>query len=199
MSDYRPNSNSNRHSNSTSGPRLCSPTVAATRARLLVGCYRKGEAADADIYATALTAILCGYSEEVVNRVTDPRTGVPGKIIFFPSIAEVRHECEVEAQKIFERDEFFAREGAPQQQLAAPDVDRAAVMAKMREQYPEIYDRKRIEEESRRVEAVNALSSEAKLAEWRSPLTVGPHLAEYLRRKPFVGQGGAAEDYGEIR
>lgn len=33
----------------------------------------------------------------------------------------------------------------------------------------------------------------------KSPLTIGPHLAEYLQRKPFVGQSAGAEDYGEIR
>jgi hypothetical protein len=61
---------------------------------VLIGCYRKGEAADAQVYATAVCAVLSRYPEEVVLRVTDPVVGLPGRVNWLPTIAEVRHACE---------------------------------------------------------------------------------------------------------
>lgn len=67
---------------------------AAERARLLFGCYRKGDANDPETYTAAVTAILADYSPEVIRRVTDPRTGIPRKLKFMPNPAEVAEECE---------------------------------------------------------------------------------------------------------
>lgn len=67
---------------------------AAERARILFGCYRKGEANDPEIYTAATTAILAEYSAEVIQRVTDPRTGIPRKLKFMPNPAEVAEACD---------------------------------------------------------------------------------------------------------
>jgi hypothetical protein len=70
------------------------PTLAAERARLLFGCYRKADANDPETYTAAIAAILAEYSPEVVQRVTDPRTGIARKIKFLPTVAEMSEECE---------------------------------------------------------------------------------------------------------
>jgi hypothetical protein len=154
-------------------------------AELLICCYRKDDAANPDIFASALVALFCDYPESIVRRVSDPRTGIPGKQKFFPSIAEIRHECEAHAKRIADEEAWAAREYDRAHTLAPPEVDRAAVLAKSRAQHPEIYDRKRQDREAEGALAVSALESPAKQAYWKSPLTVGPALADYLRRNPI--------------
>lgn len=70
------------------------PQTAATRALMLLGCYRKGDAEDPDTYATAVAAVLSQYPADVVQRVTDPRTGIAGRSKFLPTVSEVREACE---------------------------------------------------------------------------------------------------------
>jgi len=75
-------------------PQYCPTSVAAERATLLTGCYRKGDAEDPEIYSIALISVLSNYPEDVVRLVTDPRTGIAGQSQWLPTIAEVRHACE---------------------------------------------------------------------------------------------------------
>lgn len=42
----------------------------------------------------AVTAILSEYPDSVIETVTDPRTGLPSKIKWLPTVAEVKTECE---------------------------------------------------------------------------------------------------------
>jgi hypothetical protein len=63
-------------------------------ARALTGCYRRDDAADPEAYAAALIAVLAEYPIEVVEHVTDPRTGLPRTAKFLPSVAEVVAACE---------------------------------------------------------------------------------------------------------
>lgn len=74
---------------------------AAERARVLFGCYRKGDANDPDTYTAAITAVLAEYPPEVMRVVTDPRTGMPRKLSWLPTVKEVSDACdaEVRAQK----------------------------------------------------------------------------------------------------
>ena len=81
--------------------RACAPSInqrqldyAATRARLLFGCYRKGDANDPETYTAAITAILAEYEPEVIQRVTHPRTGIPRQLKFMPNPAEVAEACD---------------------------------------------------------------------------------------------------------
>ena len=67
---------------------------AAQRAKLLFGCYRKGDANDPETYTAAVTAILAEYPKEVIRYVTDPRTGIPRKSKFMPNPAEVSEACD---------------------------------------------------------------------------------------------------------
>lgn len=61
---------------------------------MLCGCYRKDEAADPQIYAAAVGAVLDEYDDEIVALVTDPRTGLASKCQWLPTVKEVRDLCE---------------------------------------------------------------------------------------------------------
>lgn len=60
----------------------------------MFGCYRKQEANDPEIYVAAVTAVLSEYPQPVIETVTDPRSGLPSRLKWLPSVAEVREECE---------------------------------------------------------------------------------------------------------
>jgi hypothetical protein len=79
--------------------------VVARCVEILIGCYRKGEADNPEVYTTALAAILEGYPESVVRFVTDPRTGLPGRSNWLPTIAEARGACETAMKPIREEAE----------------------------------------------------------------------------------------------
>jgi hypothetical protein len=104
---------------------------------LLTGCYRKDEAVNPEIYAAALTSVLCMFSPEVVRFVTDPRTGIPGREKWLPSIAEVRAACEQKAALI--ADVQRRVRGPAMEAIAAPvdENDRRASVARLKEMYPQ--------------------------------------------------------------
>ena len=78
----------------------CPPQIAGERARLMLSCYRQGEASDPEAYVTAICAVLAYYPEPVVRKVTHPLHGIPGKLKWLPSIAEVKAECDAEVEPI---------------------------------------------------------------------------------------------------
>jgi hypothetical protein len=63
-------------------------------ARMLLGCYRTGEANDPDVYIAAVVRVLSGYPIEVVHHVIDPLTGIPSKIEWLPKLSEIKQACE---------------------------------------------------------------------------------------------------------
>jgi hypothetical protein len=93
LSDFTKDLNPAKSSDSDRD-QLCPPAVAAQRAGLLFGCYRKDDANDPDVYVAAVSAVLCDYSEAIVMAVTDPRTGIPRKSKWLPSIAEIAEVCD---------------------------------------------------------------------------------------------------------
>lgn len=125
ISRFTPQLNASKQALSSSPPpRLpqswssCEASVATARARILLGCYRKGDAEDPDIYLTAVAAMLASYPQAVVNRVTDPRTGIAGRQNFLPTVADVRHACEVEMAPIYDK---RRRDRVRDEMLAARD------------------------------------------------------------------------------
>jgi hypothetical protein len=66
---------------------------AAIRAKLLLGCYRTGEANDPETYVAAITAVLAKYPREVITSVTHPVTGLPSKKGWLPTVKEVNDAC----------------------------------------------------------------------------------------------------------
>ncbi len=71
-----------------------SQPYAASRAGLMFACYRKAEATDPEIYAAAVAAVLSDYPQAVIDYVTDPRTGLPVKSKWLPTVFEVKQACE---------------------------------------------------------------------------------------------------------
>jgi hypothetical protein len=74
----------------------------------MFGCFRKGDANDPATYVAAVTLILADYDDEIIQRVTDPRTGIPRRMKFMPNPAEVAEVCDsekafIEAQKRLEK------------------------------------------------------------------------------------------------
>lgn len=69
-------------------------SYAAQRAKLLLGCYRTGDANDPVTYVAAITAVLARYPEHVITSVTHPATGLPKMISWLPTIKEVSDACE---------------------------------------------------------------------------------------------------------
>lgn len=61
----------------------------------MFGCYRKQDANDPDIYVAAVASILNEYPPAVIDYVTDPRTGLPNRLKWLPTVAEVREACEM--------------------------------------------------------------------------------------------------------
>jgi hypothetical protein len=88
---------------------------AAERARLLLGCYRTGDANDPETYVAAISATLARYPDRVIDLVTDPRVGLPRKKTWLPSVKEVYDACEDEQRPIREEE---ARQERIRKQLA---------------------------------------------------------------------------------
>lgn len=66
---------------SSKGYRPIAPTrekelVATTCAMILVGAYRKDDAASAEVRIAAFAAVLAEYPDDCIRYVTDPRTGI---------------------------------------------------------------------------------------------------------------------------
>jgi hypothetical protein len=66
----------------------------AKYAKLLLGCFRTGDATDPEVYTTAVVAVLADYPDDVIERVIDPRTGLPSRLNWLPTIAEIKSACE---------------------------------------------------------------------------------------------------------
>ena len=76
----------------------------------MFGCYRKGDANDPETYTAAIAAVLAEYSPAVVQRVTDPRTGLPRTMKFMPNVAEVAEACDA-AKKFLDAEGRLAKHG----------------------------------------------------------------------------------------
>lgn len=81
-------------------------SYAAERARLLLGCYRTGEANDPETYVAAIGAVLSRYPEQVITEVTHPVTGLPKDKNWLPTVKEVHDACEAAAAPIHNRQRF---------------------------------------------------------------------------------------------
>lgn len=82
---------------------------AADRARLLLGCYRTGDANDPDTYVAAIAAILARYPQNIITAVTHPASGLPVKCNWLPTVKEVSDACEAEIAPIAAREAWEAR------------------------------------------------------------------------------------------
>ena len=75
---------------------------------MLLSAYRKDEWADPESFVAQLGIVLGGYSDDVVNYVTDPRTGIQRSSKWPPSIAEVVDACEQRKSALDKQAEYDA-------------------------------------------------------------------------------------------
>jgi hypothetical protein len=97
----RPQTSSTASEPSTSPRQL---TYATERAKLMFGCYRRGDANDPDTYVAAVAAVLSRYNSEIIKAVTDPYSGLPARKTEsgwsgLPDVADVKEACEAEAAR----------------------------------------------------------------------------------------------------
>jgi hypothetical protein len=64
------------------------------KAAQLFGCYRRGDANDPDVYVAGVAAIFGEYPPEIVDYVCDPRTGLPRRLKWLPTMAEIAEACD---------------------------------------------------------------------------------------------------------
>lgn len=156
--------------------------MAAQRSRLLVGCYRIGEAADSEVYATALVAMLSNYPEAVVMRVTDPRTGLAGRSQWLPTIFEVRLACEGEMKPIYDqqRREQTAARLAKVTDMRGDERSGRLSFEQLKAKYPDLIGHSGPRRGARPLtdgEKAKILADlEARKAELRSPIEDSPYL-----------------------
>jgi len=79
------------------------------RAKILLGCYRTGDANDPGTYVAAITAILARYPEQVITAVTHPATGLPSKKGWLPTVKEVVDACDEAAEPIVQNEARLKR------------------------------------------------------------------------------------------
>lgn len=76
------------------------PAYCLKASRVLFACYRRDEAADPELYCAAVAATFAGFSKQVVDHVSDPRTGIASELKFLPAVAEVRASCVATASRM---------------------------------------------------------------------------------------------------
>lgn len=89
---------SGRHS--TSSMSGCDPSIAGKYAERLMASYRSVDLFDPKTFSAVMTATLAQFPEAIVAKVCDPIHGIPSKLKFLPSIAEVREACDKEMSLI---------------------------------------------------------------------------------------------------
>lgn len=67
---------------------------------MLIGCYRKADAIDPEIYSAAVISVLMRYPTSAVAAITEPATGLPSKSKWLPSIAELTEALEAETERL---------------------------------------------------------------------------------------------------
>jgi hypothetical protein len=115
-----------RHSQTTSAPSVTTQhaSFAAERAGLMFGCFPRGQANDPEIYTMAIAAVLAEYPREVILAVTDPRSGLPRKVKWLPSVAELAEACD--AEKRYQDAKRFVESRQLKIEKRVDDIERTA-------------------------------------------------------------------------
>lgn len=93
-------------------------------AKLLLGCFRTGDANDPAVYSGAVIAILSDYPMDVIRQAVDPRRGLPSKSKWLPTVFEIKEECESIMAPRRREEERVAREEERKRTLPPP-IDRS--------------------------------------------------------------------------
>lgn len=177
--------------------------TAVDRARILLGCYRRDDAADPETYAGAVAAVLAEYAPDIVRSVTDPRSGLPSKQQWLPSVKEVRDACEVidgHKRRMAERAER-EREQLEARRIEQEKAARKPTLDELKAKYGPQWGLK-VEEENKQAKARQmatlqeanrrAFVAECKEAGISPDSSVSPSLAALMKRSklgPNVSEG----------
>lgn len=74
----------------------CPALEAAAFAEQLVGLYPAREVVNAKVFSAGLSALMAAFPRDMVKRVCDPVAGLPSRLKFFPSLADVREALDAE-------------------------------------------------------------------------------------------------------
>lgn len=86
----QPSALQNRDSDSA----LSRETYCLRAVRVMYACWRKSDAFDPEIFAAGAASVLAEYSLDIVDLICDPRTGLPSRLQFPPTIKEIRDSCD---------------------------------------------------------------------------------------------------------
>lgn len=159
----------------------CSPLLAAKQTRVLLGCYRKGEAADPEVYVASVATVLTRYPETIVRKVTHPVDGLPGKLNWLPTVAEVRSACDAEMKPFYDEAARQKRAEDNVRLLGAPAETSLDERARAVAHWEEV--RKTIGKSEEEVKALTETPQEAldRLAATAgAPVTIGAGLSAKL-------------------
>jgi hypothetical protein len=167
----------------------CLPEVATRRAGVLLGCYRRGEAEEPEIYSAAVASVLASYPQQVAYRVTDPRSGLPGRSQWLPTVAEVRAACEAEMALARDAAAREARRAETKRILdgAPSDVTRRRVL----KSFEELRDARWPANKSQAEDRLGKLSADYSRT---APSVSTPDMAKYLdgmREEPIEFEDSA--------
>jgi hypothetical protein len=134
-------------------PQNAAPEFAVARARLLVGCYRREDFSDPEIAFRAFVSVLARYPEDIVIKVTEPATGIPSKLKWPPSIAEVVDACNEAMAPIlreFDRKMTAYRQArllappppGPKMTVAEMEAKLGRPLSKWAKQFPNVWNEK---------------------------------------------------------
>lgn len=112
-------------------------SYAAERAKLLLGCYRTGEANDPQTYVAAITAILSRYPEDVITTVTHPATGLPKQKSWLPTIKEVSDACDDAAEFGIQHAARLKRVKEQLEEMERQDRGEKPTLEQLKEKYGE--------------------------------------------------------------
>lgn len=99
--------------------------TSAKYAKLLLGCYRVGEANDPETYTRAIVLVFSAFPEDIMRMVCDPRSGLPSRVNWLPTPKEVRDACEAimgPRRRAHQRQESIKRQLAEREAI---DAERA--------------------------------------------------------------------------
>lgn len=85
---------SKQHLTTSSAASSKATSLALYHSKLILGCYRTDSVSDPQVYITAIATVLSRYPTDIGIRLSDPQTGIAGKLQWLPSVAEIRQACD---------------------------------------------------------------------------------------------------------
>jgi hypothetical protein len=132
---FKPLTASSQNLPSSMARQEASTTYAAIRAKILLGCYRTGEANDPETYVAAIAAILARYPQEVITAVTHPATGLPSKKGWLPTVKEVADACDEHYEPIRQNELRLKRIKEQLEQRDRQDKGERPTLAQLKEKH----------------------------------------------------------------